>query len=198
MPRDLTRLALQAARPIPRAAHVPSRCRGRRKAHVKAMQGFRAAINALYPKTQRKTASWKSSDCTPKNLPKTAPRASQFAAQDPPKPPKIEPWSVHGSPNVPKRCLRPAKRRPRAPKKRPRGAQEAPKSDQEPPKSAQKPAKRRPRGTQECPRPLQNGAQRVPRRVFSTIFVGSSVRQAPGTIFFGFLLVCNTRDVRKT
>ena len=84
----------------------------------------------------------------------------------------------------------------------PQSAQEAPKrrlrSAQEPPKSAQKPAKWRPRGTQECPRPLQNGARRAPRQVSSKIFVGSSVRQAPGTILSRFFLVCNMRDVRKT
>ena len=129
---------------------------------------------------------------------KYAPKAFPNPAQHVPKPSKIEAWDVPGRQNAPKRCFRPAKRRPRAPKKRPRGAQEAPKRHQEPPKSGQKRAKQRPRGTQECHKPIQNGVWRAPRRVFSMIFVGSSVRQAPGAILRHFWSCVQHANVMKT
>ena len=65
-----------------------------------------------------------------------------------------------------------------APKRRPRRAQETPGATQERPKAGQATPKRHPRVAQT----LQNGVRRAPRRVFSTIVVGSSVRQAPAAI----------------
>ena len=72
-----------------------------------------------------------------------------------------------------------ATRRTRAPKRPARSAQEAAKSGQKAPKRDQETPKRRPRAAQI----LENVAGRAPRRVSSTIFAGSSVQQAPGTIF---------------
>ena len=96
-------------------------------------------------------------------------------------------WAVFGS-----------QERPRAPKMRPRCAQEAPKSAQEPPKSSQELPRSRPGGAREDPKPFQNRARGRPRRDFGTFFVRSSIREAPGTIFCRFWLVCNTLNVLKT
>ena len=126
-----------------------------------------------------------------KGIAKHAPEAFQNPAQHVPKPDKIEGRRGSESQNAPKRHPRPAKRRPRTPKKCPRATQEAPKRAQEPPKSAQKPAKWRPRAAQEGPRPFQNRAQRLPRWVFSTIFVGSCVCGGPGLILYRCWCILN-------
>ena len=84
---------------------------------------------------------------TSPNPPKSRPGASQGG--------KIEAWGVPGRQNAPKRCFRPAKRRPRAPKKRPRDAQELPKRDQKPPKSGP-----------EVPKTFQNRSWRPSRAEF--------------------------------
>ena len=114
-------------------------------------------------------------------------QASFATSKIEPRPSKIE---ARGSPGT--------KIHPRGAPDQPRGAQEALKRAQQLPKSVQKPAKWRPRAAQDGPRSLQNRARRIPKRGFSTIFVGSCVRQAPPTILCRFL-VCATvsRDVKN-
>ena len=115
---------------IPCAAHVPPRCRVRRKSVCEIHAGHRAAINALYPKIESKTA----------------PRADQNVVRRYPKPFKIQPGGTQAHPDATKRCPRAAKRcskdtqeRPRAAKTRPRAtpktAKAHPGGSQSPPKS---------------------------------------------------------------
>ena len=104
-----------------------------------------------------------------------------------PKASKTQPGTSLNLPKSSPRASLAAEMHPKAPKNHPRGAQEAPKRGQEPPKSTQKSAKWHPRAAQEGPNPLQNRAQQAPGRVLGTMFAGSSVRQAPGSNFDGFL-----------
>ena len=110
---------------IPCAAHVPPRCRVRRKSVCEIHAGHRAAINALYPKIESKTA----------------PRADQNVVRRYPKPFKIQPGGTQAHPDATKRCPRAAKRCSKAP----RNAQETPKSSQEVAKSDPKNGKNAPR-----------------------------------------------------
>ena len=107
---------------------------------------------------------------------KITPEPSKIRPGTSPDPPKSRPGVALG-----------AQIRPGGAPDQPRGAREAFKRAQEPPKSPQKPAKWRPRAAQDSPGPLQNRARRAPKRVFSTIPVGSCARQAPPAIFCRFL-----------
>ena len=109
-----------------------------------------------------------------------APKAFQNPAPHSPKPSKIEPRGVQGGQNAPRKRPRPARRCPRAPKMRPRDVQEAPRKGQETPKSVQQPPQKR-------PRPLQKRGRRVPRQLFSMIFLGSAARKASETILHRFV-----------
>ena len=113
-------------------------------------------------------------------MPKHAAKAFQNSAWHAPKPFKFEARGGLGSQKI-------AFDQPSDAQERPRAAREAPKRVQEPPKRSQKPAKRRPRGVQNCFRPLPSRAWHAPRRVWSTILVESSVRQALGAILCCFL-----------
>ena len=99
-----------------------------------------------------------------------------------PSPPKSRPEASWGAKMHPKGTSD----QPSDAQERPRGGQEALKRLQKPPKSSQKPAKRRPRGIQNSLRPLPSRAWHAPRRVWSTILVESSVRQALGAILCCF------------
>ena len=133
--------------PIPCAAHVPPRCRVRRKSVCEIHAGHRAAINALYPKIESKTA----------------PRADQNVVRRCPKPFKIQPGGTQAHPDATKRCPRAAKRCSKDTQERPRNAQEQPRGGQE------RPPKRHKR-TQEVPRVLQNRSWHVPRRNLGRVF----------------------------
>ena len=124
---------------IPCAAHVPPRCRVRRKSVCEIHAGHRAAINALYPKIESKTA----------------PRADQNVVRRYPKPFKIQPGGTQAHPDATKRCPRAAKRCSKDTQERPRNAQEQPRGGQERPPKRQK-------RTQEVPRVLQNRFWHVP------------------------------------
>ena len=80
-----------------------------------------------------------------------------------------------------------AKMRPRGAQEHPKGAQEAPWRRLRAPKKRPRPPKRCPREAQEIPKPLQNQGLRDPTCIFCVIFMGSSVRKAPGSIFDHFL-----------
>ena len=80
-----------------------------------------------------------------------------------------------------------AKMRPRGAQEHPKGAQEAPWRRLRAPKKCPRPPKRCPREAQETPKPLQNQGLRDPTCIFCVIFMGSSVRKAPGSIFDHFL-----------
>ena len=108
--------------PIPCAAHVPPRCRVRRKSVCEIHAGHRAAINALYPKIESKTA----------------PRADQNVVRRYPKPFKIQPGGTQAHPDATKRCPRAAKRCSKDTQERPRNAQEQPRGGQERPEKRQK------------------------------------------------------------
>ena len=130
-----------------------------KKHYVMKCEAQRKACQNMPPKPSK---TWPG---MPPNLPKSSPRVSW---ED-----KIRSKGVGDEPND---AL-----------KRPRRSQGAPKRIPKPPKSSQKPAKRRPRGIPNCPRPFPNSARHAPRRVWSTIFVESSVRQALGAILCCFL-----------
>ena len=112
--------------PIPCAAHVPPRCRVRRKSACEIYAGHRAAINALYPKIESKTI----------------PRADQNVVRRYPKPFKIQPGGTQAHPDATKN----AQEQSRGAQKTPRNAQETPKSSQEVAKSDPKNGKNAPRG----------------------------------------------------
>ena len=141
------------------AADRPRPSRFHKKHYVMKCEAQRKACQNMPPKPS------KTQPGMPPNPPKSSPRASWGA--------KMHPKGVGDEPSDAR--------------KRPRGGQGAPKKVAKRPKSRQKPAKRRPRGIQNCPRPLPNRARHAPRRVWSTIFVESSVRQALGAILCCFL-----------
>ena len=145
---------------IPCAAHVPPRCRVRRKSVCEIHAGHRAALNALYPKIESKTV----------------PRADQNVVRRCPKPFKIQPGSTQAYPDATKRCPRAAKRRSKDTQERPRNAHEQPRGGQERPPKRQK-------RTQEVPRVLQNRFWHVPRRILGAFFAGTFVRKALGSDF---------------
>ena len=96
---------------------------------------------------------------------------------------KSRPGAALDAKKAPKRRNRPAKRRPRGSKTRPRAPKKRPKG----PKRRPRVTKSHPKGAQEGPSTLQNRAWRGRRPVLNTIFVGSSVRKAPGPILYGLL-----------
>ena len=98
----------------------------RRKSVCEIHAGHRAAINALYPKIESKTA----------------PRVDQNVVRRYPKPFKIQPGGTQAHPDATKRCPRAAKRC----SKDTQNAQEMPKSSQEVAKSDPKNGKNAPRG----------------------------------------------------
>ena len=110
---------------IPCSAHVPSRCRVRRKSVCEIHAGHRAAINGLYPKIEFKTV----------------PRADQNVVRRYPKPFKIQPGSHKHT-----------QMRPRGAQKQPRGIQKTPRNAQETPKSSQGVAKSDPQNGKNAPR----------------------------------------------
>jgi len=118
---------------------------------------------------------------------KHEPKTLQNSVRHVPGVSKIESRQVTGSQDPAQKRPRPAKRCPRASKSRPRSAQETPRASHQRPQAGQVTPERSPRQTQSSPKP---GSPR-PKRVFSVILVGRSVRQAPRTIFFHFL-VCAT------
>ena len=124
---------------IPCAAHVPPRCRVKRKSVCEIHAGHRAAINALYPKIESKTG----------------PRTDQNVVWRYPKPFKIQPGGTQAHPDATKRCPRAAKRCSKDTQERPRNAQEQPRGGQERPPKRQK-------RTQEVSRVLQNRFWHVP------------------------------------
>ena len=91
------------------------------------------------------------------------------------------------APRVVQRC---PKALPKLSKRRPRGAQERPRAPKRHPRAAEG----RPRHARETPKPIPNRARRAPGRVFSAIFVRSSIRIAPGQFFCRFLFC--TQHVR--
>ena len=148
---------------IPCAAHVPPRCRVRRKSVCEIHAGHRAAINALYPKIESKTG----------------PRTDQNVVRRYPKPFKIQPGGTQAHPDATKRCPRAAKRCSKDTQERPRDAHEHPRGGQERPKKRQK-------RTQEVPRVLQNRFWHVPRHILGAFFAGTFVRKALGSDFDRF------------
>ena len=115
--------------PIPCAAHVPPRCRGRAKSVCESHAGLTAAIIALHPKTEFKTA----------------PRAAQNVIQRHPKPMKIDPGGTQAPTDATKNRPRAAKRQPKHTQKRSRDGQERPRDGQEQPQNGQN-MPRRPQG----------------------------------------------------
>ena len=111
--------------PIPCAAHVPPRCRVRRKSVCEIHAGHRAAINALYPKIESKTG----------------PRTDQNVVRRYPKPFKIQPGGHKHT-----------QMRPRDAQEQPRGAQKTPRNAQETPKGSQEVAKSDPKNGKNAPR----------------------------------------------
>jgi hypothetical protein len=110
---------------IPCAAHVPPRCRVRRKSVCEIHAGHRAAINALYPKIESKTG----------------PRTDQNVVRRYPKPFKIQPGGHKHT-----------QMRPRDAQEQPRGAQKTPRNAQETPKGSQEVAKSDPKNGKNAPR----------------------------------------------
>ena len=115
-----------------------------------------------------------------KTMVKRNPEIEQNPARHVPRPSKIKARRVPGIQNPSKRQPRPAKRCPRVPKKVPRAGPGPPKRA----KNRRKAPQSRPRDAKECPRPFQNRVQRAPRPGSSSIFMGSSVRQAPQAILY--------------
>ena len=105
--------------PIPCAARVPPRCKGRTKCPCECHAGLPAAIKAL------------SSEI----VAKTAPRVFQNPAQRHLKPTKIEPRGTHESPDATKSAQEAFQRHPRGAQKRPRARQESPRPAQQVPRS---------------------------------------------------------------
>ena len=141
---------------IPCAAHVPPRCKGRKKCQCKCTAGLPAAISASSSKIVAKTAQElsKSQPGGTQDLPKSSPEA----------------------------CMR-AQMRPRAPKKHPRGAQEAARRRPREAKSSPRASKLRPRQAQETSKSLQKRAWGAPKQFCGAFGVGSSIRKAFGAIF---------------
>ncbi len=106
---------------------------GNRKAYCESHAGFRAAINALYPKTELKIKA----------------RSAENVARRHPKPLKIEPGGTQAHPDVTQRCPRAAKRHPKDTQRHPRGRQERPSAAQEAPNWRPNPSKIEPRALQE-------------------------------------------------
>ena len=132
---------------IPCAAHVPPRCRVRRKSVCEIHAGHRAAINALYPKIESKTG----------------PRTDQNVVRRYPKPFKIQPGGTQAHPDATERCPRAAKevlkRHPGTPKKRPRAAKRWP-------RATPKTAKTHPGGSQSPPKSILARSKTHLGRVF--------------------------------
>ena len=111
--------------PIPCAAHVPPRCRVRRKSVCEIHAGHRAAINALYPKIESKIV------------------------------PELTRTWFGGTQNPSKSSLEAHKHtqmRPRGAQGQPRGAQKTPRNAQETPKGSQEVAKSDPKNGKNAPR----------------------------------------------
>ena len=128
------------------AAHVPPRCRGRKKSLSEFRYGFPAEIRApckaggrmskFFPKTRRDAPKWS---------PKWSQNPTQIDEKSSPSPS----WAAVGSQEGPKSTKD-------VPKMRPRGGQEHPRAPQERPRAAQETPGRRPNQAKISPGALQD------------------------------------------
>ena len=153
---------------IPCAAHVPPRCRGRKKSLSEFRYGFPAEIRApcksggrmskFFPKTRRDAPKWS---------PKWSQNPTQIDEKSSPSPS----WAAVGSQEGPKSTKDAPKTRPRGGQERPRALQERPKSAPRAPKSAPRAPQERPKSTQERAKSAQErpkSAQERPKRAQGT------------------------------
>ena len=141
------------------AAHVPPRCRGRKKSLSEFRYGFPAEIRApckaggrmskFFPKTRRDAPKWS---------PKWSQNPTQIDEKSSPSPS----WGAVGSQDGPKSTKDVSKMRPRSGQERPRAPQERPRPPQERPNSvprAPKSARRAPNSAPTAPRDTQRALE---------------------------------------